>query len=157
MLKNHGSRALLVTALALGVLCGCSSDAKPAPVQPTLTCTNASTPTPFTLTNVMPATGASVPNQAIVQEFTIAPGGAISTLRMGFSAAHTAGEPTTPLNYTESTDATGASTFQFLPVTWPMAGHVEIDVGADEEFQDPTGTTCYTIPNPVFSYDVTAP
>jgi hypothetical protein len=144
-----------MAVLAATALFGCGSDAKSTSTPPGPTCSNAATPTPFTLTDVTPAAGASVPNQAIVQKFPSAPGGSIQQLSVEYSAAHTAGIPTPAPEYTIATDANGASVFEFMPITWETApGHVEILLGAGKSFSPPRATS--VTPFPILSSHTTS-
>ena len=163
---NNGvvMRALGCGLLGALFLVGCGSDssnngggagAGPKMGVATADCGTVQEPLEFTLKDVSPALGASVPNSGVVQRFTIV-GKYLQVDNGSFalSAAHTAGSPSpTPIvwTYAPSGDDT---VYTSVPITWQTAGHVEfVPAGLLE-----TADGCVsTFPTPIFSYDVTAP
>jgi hypothetical protein len=137
--------------------CGSSSASDSGPnMTETADCGSESAPKLLKLSGVSPAAGASVPNSAIVQTFTI-DGMHLQILpTFALMASHTAGQPTpSPVEWTMT--LSGADTlYTSQPVTWQTApGHVELDPPG---LLEDTMTHCVSVlPTPTFSYDVTAP
>jgi hypothetical protein len=163
---NNGVMTRAVSCGLLGiVLAGCGStdngnNGGSAGAGPNMTatadCGSLEQPRQFTISDVSPALGASVPNTGVVQRFTIV--GQYLQIDNGsfaLSAAHTAGAPTpTPIVWTYAPSG-GNTVYTSAPITWQTApGHVEfVPAGLLE-----TADGCVsTFPTPVFSYDVTAP
>ncbi len=118
-------------------------------------CGTAAAPKPITIKDVSPAYGASVPNSAIVQSFTIA--GQHLQLDLGFSLppAHTAGQSVpAPMHWSITTS--GADTvYTSEPFSWQTApAHVE--VYPSSAFKTADGCIL-GLPKPLFQYDITAP
>jgi hypothetical protein len=113
-------------------------------------------PKEFTVIDVQPAAGSSVPNSNIVHTFTIKGQVIETTMNLGMSAAHTAGDPMPALSFSFSASASGNdSVYTAAPVMWAMPGHVELNEGGVETN---AASNCVSVlPNPLFSYDVTAP
>jgi hypothetical protein len=131
--------------------CGSSDDKSSAS-----NCGTILSPDEFTLSNIQPALGSSVPNSNIVHSFTIDGQLLRATLAIATSSAHTAGDPTPALTFTVTASASGQdSVYTADPVTWAMPGHVELIQSGDEQ-NTTTGCVSY-FPSPLFSYDVTAP
>jgi hypothetical protein len=108
----------------------------------------------LTLSDVTPALGASVPNQAIVHSFSVLDDIAFEDIALSYPAAHTAGDPEPDIAFTYTITAESTD-FAAAPVVWSHApGHVEID--APVVYQTTDGCA-YTLPSPLFSYDVEAP
>ena len=117
-------------------------------------CPGINDPTVLTLVNVNPALGDSVPNEAIVHSFSITDDIAFSDIALAYLETHTAGtpDPAIEFTYTISTTTTDLTS---APIVWSNApGHVELE--APIVYQTPDGCA-YTLPSPLFSYDVTAP
>lgn len=121
----------------------------------TADCGSLSDPLTFTLKDVSPAIGASVPNTGVVQRFTIVGQYLqIDNRSLGVSAAHTAGAPSpSPIAWTYAPSG-GNTVYTSVPITWQTPGHVEfVPTGPLE-----TSDGCVSeFPTPVFSYDVTTP
>ena len=165
---NNGVLMRAVLCGLCGVaLVGCGSDggsnagsagAGPEPKMGAATadCGTVQEPLEFTISNVSPAIGASLPNSGIVQTFTIV-GKYLKIDNGSFAlpASHTAGAPSpTPIVWTYA--PSGADTvYTSAPITWQTApGHVEfVPAGLLET----TDGCVSTFPTPVFSYDITAP
>jgi hypothetical protein len=147
---------VVLCGLALaGCGSGSSSDTGPN-MTATADCGSESEPIVLTLSGISPVAGASVPNSAIVQTFTI-DGMHLQILpTFALTVAHTAGQPTpSPVGWTMT--LSGANTlYTSQPITWQTApGHVEL---APPGLLEDTKTHCVSIlPTPTFSYDVTAP
>jgi hypothetical protein len=115
-------------------------------------------PAQFTVSNVLPARGSTVPNSAIMQSFTIV--GQLIELTPNFGAVagmHTAGDriPTT-VTWTVTPSGKDSVYTADPPVTWTTApGHVELAIGG--LFQNQTTGCVSEFPAPLYSYDVTAP
>jgi hypothetical protein len=153
---KRGSRSAaswgLCALTALAVMgCGSSDGSSSAN-----NCGTILSPNEFTLSDIQPAMGSSVPNSNIVHSFTIDGQLLRATPTIGTSSAHTAGDPTPPLTFTVTASASGKdSVYTADPVTWAMPGHVELVQGGVEE-NTTSGCVSY-FPSPLFSYDVTAP
>jgi len=122
----------------------------------TAECGSVSQPHEFEITNLTPALGSSVPNVNIVQTFTIA-NKLIQVPANGFArpAAHTAGA-SIPAITTWTFGPSGADTvYTSAPLSWTTApGHVQIDPAG---LIVTTDGCVFALPNPLFSYDITAP
>jgi hypothetical protein len=146
----------LLGLLAAG--CGSSDDPKgpPGPNMGAATadCGSVSQPHALTLKDVKPAAGTSVPNANIVQSFTIV--GKLLKLDPAFarSGAHTAGA-SIPATTSWTYGPSGSDTlYATLPMAWTTPGHVELTTTG--LFVEASGCVD-ALPNPMFSYDVTAP
>jgi len=153
--RAHGastSRALAFQGLAVGfafalTACGGEDEA---------TCGTIDEPLLLELTDLVPADGSSVPNEAIVQGFTVRGMHAlIDEFAFAMSSLHTAGTPT-PGTFSITPSAVGddAVRYDFAPLAWNEApAHVELVAAAVYR----TGECVYALPTPVFRYDVTLP
>jgi hypothetical protein len=147
---NIGVVNRLVGCGLLGLValaCGGSDD-------PAATCGTAAAPKPIAIKDVSPAYGASVPNSAIVQSFTIV--GQHLQLDLGFSLppAHTAGQSApAPMRWSITTSGVDM-VYTSEPFSWTALGHVE--VYPSSAFQTSDGCIL-GLPKPLFQYDVTAP
>ena len=113
---------------------------------------------PIELTQVAPATGASVPNGMIAHTYqTVGLDARFASLRLATLGNHTAGaipalSPTvTPV---PRTDGSGNDYLYAFTITWPTApGHVAL---ADPSIYQSSADGCeYQLPSPLFEYDVT--
>jgi hypothetical protein len=137
--------ALLVPAL----LFGCSG------ISDGVNCASVNAPAELHLTNVAPALGSSVPNDAVVHTFSVQDNVAFEDIALAYLPAHTAGDPDPALTFNYKVSADTVDYTATDPVTWQTApGHVEIE--APVIYQTPDGCA-YQLPTPLFSYDVTAP
>lgn len=127
--------------------CG-GSDEKPS-------CGTEQAPTAIEIKDVSPAVGASVPNAAIVQRFTLV--GRLLQITPSFllPAAHTAGQ-TVPTPVQWSIAVSGADTvYTSEPISWQNApAHVEADSNAPLKTSD---GCIFALPKQIFEYDVTTP
>lgn len=140
-----------VLAVALGATLGCSSSSDGGS-----SCGTAQKPATFTLKDVSPAAGSSVPNSDIVLTFTVV--GQLLSFTPPLAlhpSLHTAGEPTpNPIHWSASVSGNDII-YTAEPITWATApGHVQLIPSAP--VQDPSNCV-WTLPTPTFSYDVTAP
>jgi hypothetical protein len=130
---------------------GCGSDDPKAAAEPT--CPTGTGTILFTIADVSPAVGATVPNQAIMEKFTIknAPARPAS-FSMGILPTHTAGLPN-PNNATINVTALGDDLIYWTTVdSWTTApGHVDIVMSSRYQADD---GCIYGFPAPMFSYDV---
>ena len=138
---------LLVAIVALGGS-GCGSGGEGS-------CGTTSNPTILTLRDLTPPIGGTVVNKDIVQRFTIvnAPG-LMSTVNFApVRGIHTAGSPTLGSQGNSITQVGGDITYEMPVANWEIApGHVEmVPIGGGFD-----GDCYFTLPRPVFSYDVTA-
>lgn len=120
------------------------------------TCGTIDEPLVLELADLVPADGASVPNVGVVQGFTLRGLNAlIDEFAFVKSSLHTAGDPTPAVfSITPSAVADDAVRYDFAPVTWGAApGHVELVTAAVYR----SGECVYSLPTPLFRYDVTAP
>jgi hypothetical protein len=138
----------MLAVLGLALLAGCG------PKDEGVVCGGINQPTTITLSNLTPALGDSVPNDAIVHSFSVVDDFQFGDVVLDYPDAHTAGTANPALvfgyNVAEyTTDYTAAA------VTWENApAHVEIDNLL--VYQTPDGCA-YRLPSPLFSYDVTQP
>jgi hypothetical protein len=141
----------LCAAMAFAVLgCGSSDDKSSAN-----DCGTILSPNEFTVIDVQPAAGSSVPNSNIVHTFTIKGQHIEVAMNLGMASEHTAGDPTPALSFSFSASASGNdSIYTSAPVTWAMPGHVELNEGGVQT--NPASGCVSVLPNPLFSYDVTA-
>lgn len=120
----------------------------------TADCGTVQQPLVFTLKDVKPAPGTSVPNANIVQSFTIV--GKLLQLQptFVFSAAHTAGAATpSPIVWTITVSG-GDTVYTSQPISWAAApAHVELNPPGEVATKDGCVST---LPTPTFSYDLTA-
>ena len=152
--------------LLAAVLLGCGSTdsgnsggaagAGPKMGAATADCGTVQEPLEFTISNVSPALGASVPNTGIVQTFTIV--GQYLKIDNGSFAlptAHTAGTPTpSPIVWTYAASG-GNTVYTSQPITWQTApAHVEFVPAGLLVLEDGCVSS---FPTPVFNYDITAP
>ena len=150
---NNGVVMRGVVCGLLGIVAvGCgSSDTKDPPAN----CGTAQAPMAIELKDISPALGASVPNSAIIQRFTIVGRHLQIEASFGLPAAHTAGQSTpTPVHWTFA--ASGADTvYTSEPFAWQNApAHVEVDSAGLLQTSD----GCISaLPAKIFQYDVTAP
>ena len=129
-------------------LLGCSDDAD-LPI-----CAGVSNPAVMELADLQPALGESVPNEAIVHSFTVTGDVAFTSIAFAYSTLHDAGKASPALELTYSKEDTGV-VYASEPTSWENApGHIEIAVPV--VYETPAGCA-YTLPVPLFSYDVTAP
>jgi hypothetical protein len=166
--QNGLLTALLATAVAATTACGGDDDGSgggnggsggnggttSSTGAGTPGCGTPEAPTPFTLSDLGPPAGASVPQSNVVHTFTTtnAPG-VVESVTFLFGAANTAGTPMGMFSFTITDNMNGTYRYDAAPVTWPTApGHVEFAV--QEVFEFPNGCF-YAFPNPLFSYDVT--
>jgi hypothetical protein len=133
-------------------LLGCSDE--PDAQSDVPICAGLSNPAVIELTELEPALGASVPNEAIVHSFTITGDVAFTSIAFAYSKLHDAGDARPALELTYSNEASGV-VYTSGPTSWENApSHVEMAVPLVYE----TAAGCaYTLPVPLFSYDVTAP
>lgn len=149
---NIGVTTGAVLCLLLGLtVTGCGgSDANAGP-----SCGTAQAPMALTLTDVSPASGASLPNSSIVERFTIVGQHLKIDANFGLPAAHTAGQTVpSPVHWTYG--VSGADTvYTSEPFAWQNApAHVEVDsIGLLQT----TDGCVWALPNQIFKYDVTAP
>jgi hypothetical protein len=129
-------------------LLGCSDE----PDDPI--CQGVSNPAVIELTELEPALGESVPNEAIVHSFTVTGEVAFTSIVFAYSKLHDAGKASPALELTYSNEGSGV-VYTSEPTSWENApGHIEMAVPVVYE----TAAGCaYTLPVPLFSYDVTAP
>jgi len=118
-------------------------------------CGTSRNPTILTLRDLTPPIGGTVVNKDIVQRFTIvnAPG-LMSTVNFAaVRGIHTAGNPTPGSQGNSITQVGMDITYEMPVANWEIApAHVEmVPVGGGFE-----GDCYFTLPSPVFSYDVTA-
>jgi hypothetical protein len=149
---NIGVVSRLVVCGLLGIVavsCG-SSDTKDTP-----NCGTAQAPMAIELKDVSPALGASVPNSAIVQRFTLVGKHLQIDPSFGLPAAHTAGQSTPALVHWTITLSGADTVYTSEPFAWQNApAHVELDsVGL---LQTPDGCIS-ALPTQIFQYDITAP
>lgn len=163
---NNGvlSRVVLGGLLSFAAVgCGGSSDdnsggagAGPKMGAATADCGTVQEPRTIELSNVSPALGATVPNTAIVQTFTIVGQHLLTTPTFGgLPGVHTAGQQMpSPVGYTPV--ISGADlVYTSQPLTWQNApAHVEL-VPSSIVYTD--DGCVWTFPTPIFEYDVTAP
>ena len=143
--RTAGLLGVLVGGAAATLGCG-SSDAS---------CGTASAPDRLTVTNVAPASGASLANAGIVQTFTIAGRHLQIEPSFALAATHTAGiSSPNPVHWTIA--LSGADTlYTSEPITWATApAHVELNPPGLLQTSD---GCVLTLPTPTFSYDVSAP
>jgi hypothetical protein len=150
-IMNNGVMIRVALCGLLGLAAtGCGSDSKDAP-----NCGTAQSPMAIALKDVSPAPGASLPNSAIVERFTIVGQHLQIQADFGLPAAHTAGQTVpTPVRWTYA--VSGADTvYTSEPFAWQNApAHVEVDsLGL---LQTPDGCVS-ALPNQIFNYDVTTP
>ncbi len=147
LIGTVGRLGIFVSCALVALGCSSPSDAGPS-------CGTTNAPDLLAITNLQPALGASVPNAAIVQTFTIAGRHLELTPSFALGATHTAGlTAPSPVHWTIS--LSGADTlYTAEPVTWVTApGHVELNPPGQLE----SNGCILTLPSPMFSYDVTAP
>jgi hypothetical protein len=120
------------------------------------TCGTIDEPLLLEVTELAPADGSSVPNAGIVQGFTVRGLDAlIGEFAFRRSSLHTAGNPT-PGTFSITPSAVGAEAvrYDFAPISWDEApSHVELVAAAVYR----SGECVYSLPTPLFRYDVTAP
>ena len=139
---------ILLCALGAACACACSGTSDQS------VCTGVNDPTVLTLSNVSPALGASVPNVSIVHSFSVLNDIAFEDIALTQLASHTAGDATPAIDFTY-TVAAESTDFTSTAVEWSNApGHVEL--AAPVVYQTTDGCA-YTLPSPLFSYDVNAP
>jgi hypothetical protein len=134
-----------VTIALAGSGCGSGSDGS---------CGTASNPTVMTLRDVTPPIGGTVVNKDIVQRFTVvnAPG-IMSTVNIAMvPGRHTAGNPTFASQDWKVTAVGKDITYETTVSNWEIApGHVEVvPLGGGV-----VDGCHFTLPSPLFSYDVT--
>jgi len=135
-------------AASVCVLTACS-EASPSP-----SCPGLGAPTVLELSDLTPALGATVTNDAIVHSFDIVGDVTFDGLALSYPDAHTAGAADPELTFHHE-PATTLSNFTAAAVTWETApAHVEIN--SPIVYQTPEGCA-YQLPAPLFSYDVTPP
>jgi hypothetical protein len=141
---------------ALSVICvaGCGSDpSSESDAGSQAMCPAGSGTIQLTIADVSPARGATVPNHAIVEKFTIknAPG-FFTSFTTTLLATHTAGYPNPP-NGALSVASVGNDLIYSSTVdSWTMApGHVEMAFSSRYRTDD---GCIYAFPSPMFSYDV---
>jgi hypothetical protein len=148
-------------ALPLG-FAGCGSNSRPTTADDghghgaSYACGTTAAPVTFVLRDVAPAAGTTVPNQNIVEKFTIVdPPFVITGLSFQTLPKHTAGT-TSPfaLQFTVVSDGNDDG-YRIGVDSWSTApGHVEI--GVPGVFLN--GNDCaLAFPSPLFSYDITNP
>jgi hypothetical protein len=139
--------ALLSLPLALP-LGGCSDE----PTGPT--CPGISNPEVLELSELTPAIGASVPNDAIVHSFVVTGDIAFASIAFGFLEGHEAGKASPPLELSYAKDERGV-VYTAEPTSFENApSHVEI--GVPVVYETPDGCA-YRLPSPLFSYELTTP
>lgn len=141
----------------LAVACG-STDSKatgPKMGAATADCGTVQEPLELVLKDVKPAPGSSLPNADIVHGFTVV--GKLVKLELAFAHAgsHTAGLPI-PATTNWTYGVSGADTvYAALPMSWTSApGHVELTLPS--LLMEADGCV-FSLPTPMFSYDITAP
>jgi hypothetical protein len=144
---------VIVVVCALSTLCvaGCGSSDGNAAASPV--CPSGPGTILFTIADVSPAAGATVPNHAIVEKFTIKNAPAlVKSFSTALLASHTAGVPTPP-NGTISAVEVGADLLYSSTVdAWTTApGHVETAFSGRYTTSD---GCIWGFPSPMFSYDV---
>lgn len=118
-------------------------------------CGTAQNPTPISVKDILPEAGSTVPNQDIQHEFTVVnPPGVLSNLNFTPGAAHTAGGRDPASVSYQSTVNGNEYTYTSIAFSWENAPAV-IDLPHTGVFLD-ANSCVYSIPNLVFSYDVTA-
>lgn len=143
---RHPSLPAVLGTFGVLAACACSGTTD----QPL--CSGVNDPTVLTLANVTPALGDTVANDAIVHSFSVTDDVAFSDIALGYLPSHTAGTPDPAIAFTY-TIAAATTDFTSTPVVWSTApGHVELE--APLIYQTPDGCA-YTLPSPLFSYDVT--
>jgi hypothetical protein len=139
---------------ALTLACSSSSSSSDKPPV-AAACNTLTTPRMFTVSDVSPLPGSSVTNMAITEKFTIAEPLLLPSLTVQPTSAHSAGNSGLATSWTPAQDAGGGVSYTSAPVTWDMAGKVELDFAG--VYQDPSNGCYYAFPKPMFSYTVTAP
>jgi hypothetical protein len=149
---NNGVMARVVVCGLLGVVAvGCgSSDTKDTP-----NCGTAQAPMAIAIKDVSPTVGASVPNSAIVERFTIVGRHLQIDASFGLPAAHTAGQSVPTLVHWTYAVSGADTVYTSEPFAWQNApAHVEVDSAGLLQTSD----GCISaLPNQIFQYDVTAP
>jgi hypothetical protein len=140
----HAPMLLLVLLAASGCV-----EASPTP-----SCPGLGAPTVLEVTDLSPALGDSVSNDAIVHRFTLAEDIRVDGLALEGSPEHTAGLAHPALSFHHDPPS-AADQFTADPITWATApAHVEIV--SPIVYQTDEGCA-YQLPSPLFSYDVTPP
>lgn len=146
----------VLLAISLSATLGCSSSGSAPSNGGAGNCGTQASPVIFTLKDVTPAAGSSVPNSNIVMTFTVV--GLKLQIDPQFvllPALHTAGVPIpNPIPWTLSLSGND-TVYTSMAFSWTAPGHVEMDPEFVE--QDPSTSCIYELPTPTFSYDVTAP
>jgi hypothetical protein len=146
-------RQLTPWALVIALVAPCAcSDPSPAP-----NCPGVGAPALLELSDLTPALGASVVNDAIVHSFTVEGDvsfDGVASDALSYPRVHTAGTADPALAF-EHVPASDLTHFTSVAVTWANApAHVEITTPL--VFETDEGCA-YQLPAPLFSYDVTAP
>lgn len=135
----------------LSVLCaaGCGSDDKDT----TPTCPAGPGTIEFTIADISPARGATVPNQNIVEKFTIKNAPAmINNIVTSLLATHTAGAPVFGSTSGSALQVGDDLICSSTVASWATApGHVEMTFSGVYKTSD---GCVYAFPSPMFSYDV---
>jgi hypothetical protein len=139
--------ALRATPCVCLVLLGCSGDDGPA-------CPGISSPTILELSDVAPAPGTSVVNEAIVHAFTVTSPIAFEDIALRLLDAHTAGAASAEPKFMFASTTDGTR-YTADAISWETApAHVEIEAPIVYETSEGCG---YALPSPLFSYDIIAP
>ncbi len=142
--------------LVLGGLAGCGGPA-PRPENAGAAdagiCGTHMNPGILKLTNLAPAMGATVNNQAIVHGFTVVRAPAeFSSFQLKFGPSHTAGLPTPEKPKFQLTIVGSDIIYQLTIDSWAHSpGHVEMVASGGYDL----GSCTWNFPSPLFAYDIT--
>lgn len=158
VVEGRVGRALwLGTSLIAWAMAGCGSGSGTETTQPNMTatadCGSITQPKQLTISGLFPAIGSTVPNAGIVETFTIV--GKLLQIPPSFyeNAPHTAGK-SIPETVGWTPTISGSDTvYTSQPISWTTTAHVELD----PPLLVTTDQCVWTLPTPVFSYNLSTP